>query len=457
MSIVTRSLVWVAIASCAAFAQGPVTLMGIDAEDGNGAFGSSHGGKAPYIAVLTSMLGNTTNGGSGVLVIGGGKNPNDDVTGFFNAICAGATPAQVPTYVNGAAAITAQSFAGFRVIAVVSSQFATFSGGLTQAENDALAARAAGIAAFVNGGGGLLGFSADDLTNPYGYLGTIGAFTFGFPAQYDNVTATAAGLAVGITNTNLDVCCWHDEYTAFPAFLQVLATNNNTGNAAAIGGASVVIVQGIALTPPNQVCNTGQPHTVTATVATNQGNPVVGTLVTFTVVSGPNAGQMGQAMTNAMGQATFTYIGGINVGIDTIQACFVDAQMVQRCAMANKEWVECLVLLGFRTANIALNPWPTDRLLVEPEIWLSTTMEVAPWFTIPNDPIFQGFTFYAQVGMFNPAVFPSDPLQMSHGMAVTVGQGVTNYGVGGSGITGWPSGPVDLGSTFRFFFSIPGL
>lgn len=213
---------------------GPVVLMGIDAEDGGP---GAHGPNSVYQDVVNNTLSQATNGGAGILVVGGGKNQFDNVTRFWDAVDAG-TPESV-TYVNGAS-IAGQSFSGFKMIAVVSDESNTFSGGLTQAENDALAARQPDIAAFVNGGGGLVGFSSSGFGNPYAYLGGVGAFTFAFPPQYSDITPTAEGLAVGITDA-LDVCCWHDEYTAFPSFLKVLATNAATGNAAAVGGANVVV------------------------------------------------------------------------------------------------------------------------------------------------------------------------------------------------------------------------
>ncbi len=167
-----------------------------------------------------------------------GPSSGDNVTSFWNAVAADA--GDNVTYVNGASAISSQSFSGFAMIAVVSDEGNTFDGGLTQAESDALAARKGAIKSFVNGGGGLLGFASSSLTNPYGYLGDVGSFSFNFPAQYSDITATAAGSAVGITD-DLDICCWHDEYTAFPSFLEVLATNPATGEAAAVGGADVVV------------------------------------------------------------------------------------------------------------------------------------------------------------------------------------------------------------------------
>ena len=220
---------------------GPVVLMGIDAEDGGP---GAHGPITVYESVLTNgsntgILDNVTNGGSGILVIGGGKSAFDGPTTFWNQI---ATDLSVTvTFVNGATNITNQSFAGFAMIVVGSDVFNTPSGGLTSAENTALTGRASAIANFVNGGGGLLGFASSGFgTAAYGYLGFVGTFIVNFPAQYADITPTTAGLNIGITNA-LDVCCWHDEYITFPSFLGILATNatTTTGNAAAIGGAQV--------------------------------------------------------------------------------------------------------------------------------------------------------------------------------------------------------------------------
>jgi hypothetical protein len=74
----TRKWIYSALALCAmafsgATLAGPVILMGIDAEDGNGA-GTGHGGKTPYVDVLESILDEVTNNiGGGLLVIGAGK------------------------------------------------------------------------------------------------------------------------------------------------------------------------------------------------------------------------------------------------------------------------------------------------------------------------------------------------------------------------------------------------
>lgn len=237
---VSIALVAVGLLVSGAMAGGPIVLMGIDGEDFNGATGSNHGGKAPYISVIDTFLNDCGCTGGGILVIGGGKAANDHVTAFWNAIGAGLTPARTVTHVNGAANIGAQSFSGFCLIAVASSLYGTFTGGLTEDENNAFSLRVGDVAAHVNGGNALFGMSQYGLSDPFGYLG--GGVVSSSPPQFSDVTATAAGLAAGINDTNMDVCCWHDEFTAFPVFLDVLATNNASGNACAIGGCDVIVV-----------------------------------------------------------------------------------------------------------------------------------------------------------------------------------------------------------------------
>ena len=219
---------------------GPVILMGIDGDD------VGHPAASNYKSLVDVMLTNVSNGGSNILVIGGNKSGTDSVTTFWNLIAS--QSGMTPTYVNGATAITAQSFAGFALVAVVSDALNTFGGGLTDAENTALSGRSADIATHVNAGGGLIGFSSCGSSDPYGYLGSVGAVACS-SASYDDITPTTAGTAAGVTDA-LDSApeLWHDVYDTFPSFLQILATDNGiggsggTGKPSVLGGSSVTIV-----------------------------------------------------------------------------------------------------------------------------------------------------------------------------------------------------------------------
>jgi len=222
---------------------GPVVIMGIDAEDGGV---GSHGPASAYAGIVTSLSDLTKNGGAGMLVLGGGKSPTDDVTEFWDEV---STLTGIPaTYANGAAVAT-QSFSGFRIVAVVSGDDETSGGGLDAAECAALAARQQDFFDFVNAGGGLVAFAQDVVGGAgceYAFFGGFGAFTFTVGQSFGDITATPAGTAAGVSD-DLDVCCWHDTYQTFPSFLEALALANDSGDegsfgqVAAIGGASVVI------------------------------------------------------------------------------------------------------------------------------------------------------------------------------------------------------------------------
>jgi hypothetical protein len=339
------------IGAGAAYA-GPLLLMGIDAEDGGP---GGHGPITVYQSVVNNgVLANVTNGGSGILVVGGGKSAFDNVTAFWNQIDS-ATPGSV-TYVNGAANIASRSFAGFAMIAVVSSQFQTFSGGLTQSENTALASRQSDIAAFVNAGGGLMGLSQEGLTPQYGYLPNGDQFTFANPGQFDNINATADGNAIGI-NDSLDVCCWHDEYLTFPSFLAVLATNALTGHAVALGGAAIIVPDN---TPPVAVNdNYGVIGGATLTV------PTPGVLandtdadhdpLTAQLVTGPSSGTL---VLNANG--SFTYV----PGEDTVGVVTFTYQAFDGTDRSNVATVRITVTAGCEGIRATLVGTPGDDRLV---------------------------------------------------------------------------------------------
>src|SRR5688572_1038459 len=358
----------------AAHAQGPLVLMGIDAEDGGG---GGHGPVSVYGDVVEFIY-NQAFGGSGILVIGGGKGSDpsnsclsiDFVTDFWTDLAAD-TGLSV-TFVFGPANIAAVSFSPYRMIAVVSDQFNTPCGGLTLAEHTALTARQSDIANYVNSGRGLIGFSSDFGVAAYSYLTGVGTFTVLTNQFYSDITATPEGQAVGITDTNLDVVAWHDTYENFPSFLSILATVNDPaqpaihGHPAAIGGAQVEIPVGITLTPSSDTnpAIPGTTHTVTATVEDQDGNPQVGVSVRFAVISGPNAGANSTTtptcapgpspacVTDANGQVSWTYFNTTATGgTDTIEACFTDPQGVEKCAQATKEWVAPASLTGRMTGG----------------------------------------------------------------------------------------------------------
>ena len=254
---------------------GPVILMGLDSELDPG--DSSHGTRAEHAAMVQALLGNVTNGGSGILVIGA----SGFTQTYWNNV--GTDVGQAVTFVEGASNIEVVDFDGYAMIGVASSDFEMFGqGGLTNAENDALVDRAVDIAAFVNAGGGLLGKTQDGLSNPWGYIAAFGLVETR-SNDFSSVTVEQAGLDLGLTQAGMDGwCCYHETFTEFPAFLDVLITNNHPGTAgfgepAALGGQTVVIVpegcvdliagQG---TPVGEVCVVNDDDELTVTYSTTE-------------------------------------------------------------------------------------------------------------------------------------------------------------------------------------------
>ncbi len=72
-------------------------------------------------------------------------------------------------------------------------------------------------------------------------------------------------------------------------------------------GAPGVKTGTMTLSPSTATMGVGQKVTETATLLDGGGNILPNTTVTFTVTSGPNAGQSGSAITDNTGKASFTY------------------------------------------------------------------------------------------------------------------------------------------------------
>jgi hypothetical protein len=103
----------------------------------------------------------------------------------------------------------------------------------------------------------------------------------------------------------------------------------------------VIIVGQLNLDPAYDLNPTGTSHTVTATATS--GNtpfpPIVGATVNFLITSGPNVGLNGSDVTDANGQATFTWVGNGGVGVDVVTATMTDPATGETLtATAQKEW-----------------------------------------------------------------------------------------------------------------------
>ena len=105
-----------------------------------------------------------------------------------------------------------------------------------------------------------------------------------------------------------------------------------------LSGAAIV-GEGIVLSPTGVTNPVGTQHTVTAKVSNDNGAPVLGTVVTFNVISGPNTDDTGTDTTDVNGEATFTYTGDGGAGTDQIQASFVDSQAITKTSnTVTNEW-----------------------------------------------------------------------------------------------------------------------
>ena len=201
---------------------------------------------------------------------------------------------------------------------------------------------------------------------PVPVLDQFGAFTVQDPGNCYNsahIVATHPAL-VGLTDASLSnwSCSVHEAFLSFPAsFLPLAIAKDPVGGPPLPGsrafpdgssgvpyilarGEGLVLITNIMLTPATADNPVGTIHTVTATVTKNTpvaGTPVVGTTVTFTVISGPNAGKTGTGITNAAGQATFSYTSNGIAGTDIIKATFVDSTgATQSSNNAVKNWVK---------------------------------------------------------------------------------------------------------------------
>ena len=84
-----------------------------------------------------------------------------------------------------------------------------------------------------------------------------------------------------------------------------------------------VVGEGATLSPASGTSPVGTPYTLTTKVQDSNGTPIANQAVTFTVLSGPDAGVQGNATTDTTGSASFTY-SGASAGEDTVQVSFTD-------------------------------------------------------------------------------------------------------------------------------------
>lgn len=184
-------------------------------------------------------------------------------------------------------------------------------------------------------------------------LSGLGSFTTKGANCYNDAHITASHPALaGLTDADLSnwSCSVHEQFETWPSSFLVLAIAENSGSAytAPDGttgtpyilarGEKLVIISDITLTQATETNLVGTPHTVTATVK-QDGSPVSGKTVSFSIVSGPGTPTSGTGTTNGSGQATFTFTSS-TVGDTIVQATFVDDEAkTQTSNQLTKHWV----------------------------------------------------------------------------------------------------------------------
>jgi hypothetical protein len=190
--------------------------------------------------------------------------------------------------------------------------------------------------------------------------------TFMFHGQlgcYNNahIVATAPGLtgpSVGmppvplLLDANLSnwSCSMHEGFDSWPANFSVFAIGKDlttiyTATDGTKGipyiivrGEKVEVVTNIQLGPKTATNPLNTNHTVTATITPA---PPPGTIVTFTVVAGPNVGATGTGTTNVGGSASWTYPGVGGPGTDYIVATWTEKGVTYTSNTVQKIWRPC--------------------------------------------------------------------------------------------------------------------
>ena len=243
-------------------AGGPVIVMGLDSELTPGS--DSHGPPEEHADMVASLLDDVTNGEEGILVLGGspgtGVGSNQDIIDYWEEDVGNDSQVDQPVdFVHEISDMEEVDFGEYAMLGIVSGD-GQISNGLVDAQNDVLIDRSDDIADFVNDGGGLLVKTQDGLSEPLGFLDPFGEFDgmFGIDgAGYGDgdgyIEFTDVGADLGLDDANWDSwCCWHDVFTEYPDFLEVIAWNRDPLSAgedevAALGGDQVIVAREVAL------------------------------------------------------------------------------------------------------------------------------------------------------------------------------------------------------------------
>ena len=232
--------------------------------------------------------------------------------------------------------------------------------------NNIFTANAEKIADFVNSGGGL--FTSN---NGYGWLTSLlPSAVFNSGGCNGGPEATADGTAdFGLTNATV-AACWHGYFTGSFGTLKTLVdypypSPTSSRKSVSIGGGAVSLPSSFTLGVSPASPNAGDDITITALAQTLAGVPQAGVSVMVMVSTGPDAGQMFTATTNASGVATIT-IRTSSVGTNVYTATAV-VNGVSKSVSATVVWA----------------PAPTTTTIATTTTVPATTTTVAPTTTVP--------------------------------------------------------------------------
>ena len=114
---------------------------------------------------------------------------------------------------------------------------------------------------------------------------------------------------------------------------------------------------------------------------------------------------------------------------------------------------ECYLFLGIQEGAVALGPQIDDVIRVLPLEILPVTTTQIPSLWIPNIPGLIGSNVSAQVAMYNPIFAPTNPLQFSNGLRLTIGVGTQSFGQNAGIVLGGNPTPW-IGQNYSFWFTI---
>ncbi|MBR9976723.1 MAG: T9SS type A sorting domain-containing protein [Bacteroidetes bacterium] len=229
-----------------AFSQGgPVLVMGIDAEEGGA---NGHGPLTAYRSIVDGLLAHTSNNATTDVLVVGVKSGGPVLNFWWNLT--NLTPVISRQFIQGSQ-INTVDFNDYKLVVVVT-DFQNVLSGLTAAENFYLRNRADDLRAFINCGGGVLGFTGpmnSTYSNWYDYLDFpgLGQTAFSYQGNYTNIAISNPGASA----FNSDVvtgfsalvsapnAIFHNTYSSFPPALSTVLVRSSDNTTAAFGAPNV--------------------------------------------------------------------------------------------------------------------------------------------------------------------------------------------------------------------------